>query len=140
MKIIFVCRGNVARSYIASELFKKYSQHETLSAGTKLTHYEGSDKMIKDLPLTDLLIETMKEKGIDLSQKIRTLITPEIARKADCIIMMAEPETIPDYLKNNPKVIYWEIEDPKGKDKKFYKKTIEEIERKIKEFVKEKGL
>jgi protein-tyrosine-phosphatase len=40
----------------------------------------------------------------------------------DYIISMAQPEYTPAWLSNDPKYIYWDIEDPGGKD---YAKTRE---------------
>jgi len=41
---------------------------------------------------------------------------PEILGQADEVVVVAEEYTIPDYLKAAKKVVYWEVEDPKGKD------------------------
>lgn len=45
----------------------------------------------------------------------RTQLHPEMLEGMDQIIVMAEPETIPEWLSTHPKMVYWEVEDPKGK-------------------------
>lgn len=55
----------------------------------------------------------------------------------DKIIVMAEPETWPDYLKNNRRVEYWQIEDPKGTDLETHRKVRDKIINKIEHMLKE---
>ena len=78
----------------------------------------------------------MRKHGLDVSGNIVKQLKPEMISKFDKIIVMAEPETIPDYLRDNKKVEFWEIEDPKGKDENFHRKTILQIEKKILELIK----
>jgi protein-tyrosine-phosphatase len=134
MKVLFVCRGNVGRSQIAAELFSKYSGEKASSAGTKVFDREG--QKLKSLPLAEPVIRFMKEEGIDVSENVRTQVTFEMIQDFDKVIVMAEPETIPDYLSNSEKFVYWEIEDSKGKDDKEHKKIIEIIREKVKGLIK----
>ncbi len=53
---------------------------------------------------------------------------------------MAEPETIPDYLKKNKKMIYWDIKDPKGRSNEEYIKIINQLKNLIREFIAENNL
>ncbi len=53
----------------------------------------------------------MRRQGADISAELVTPISKELVDKADRVIVMAEKETWPDYLKNNPKVTYWDIAD-----------------------------
>ncbi len=81
------------------------------------------------------VIRFMKKENIDISGNTTTQLKPEMLKKYDKIIVMAEPETIPDYLKNNDKFVYWEIEDLKGRSDKEYEKRIRKIKKLIKEFI-----
>jgi len=132
MKILFVCRGNVGRSQIAAGLFTKYFGIKAFSAGTKVFGKEG--QKIKEIPLAEPVIRFMKKEGLDLSENTRTQLTPKMTKNFDKIIVMAEPETIPDYLCKNKNAEFWEIEDPKEKNDKVYKKIILEIKKKVKKY------
>lgn len=48
---------------------------------------------------------------------------------------MAEPDTIPSYLKNSPKYEYWETEDAKGKTIESTRLIRDEIESSVKQLV-----
>ena len=50
----------------------------------------------------------------------------------DKIIVMAEPETWPSYLKNNTKIEYWEIKYPKGTDLKIHREIRDQLIIKVK--------
>ena len=135
MKILFVCRGNVGRSTIAAALFTKYSGVEAFSAGTKV--FENENQKIKEIPLAEPVIRFMKKEGIDVAENIRTQITPEMVQEFDKIIIMAELETIPEYLSKSDKMELWDIKDPKGMDDEGYEKIISQIKLKLNQFIKE---
>lgn len=83
MEILFICKGNVARSQMASALFNKYSGRQTSSAGTNVFEKEG--QKLKDIPLAEPVIRFMREEGLDVSENTRTQVTPEMVGKADTI-------------------------------------------------------
>lgn len=87
---------------MAQELFRQISnKHETLSAGTKVVGSEGENlhgQMIKDLPAGETVVLVLKEKGIDALNNKRTQLDPNLVDWADKIIVMAERESVPDYL------------------------------------------
>ena len=138
MKILFVCRGNVGRSQMAEALFSKISGIKSFSAGTKIG--EKENQKIKELLLAEPVIRFMKKEGIDISENVRTNVTPKMIKKYDKIIVMAEPETVPEYLSKSNKIEVWDIKDPKGMDDAGYEKIISKIKNKIKEFLKSNKL
>ncbi|MEK6835399.1 MAG: hypothetical protein AABX55_00035, partial [Nanoarchaeota archaeon] len=127
-----------AYGQIAETLFKKMSNHEVASAGTKVYEHEG--QKIKELPLAKEVIDSLKEEGFDVSENQRNQVTPEMIKNFDKIILMTEPENTPNFLKGNKKVIYWEIEDPKGKSLEEHKKLVKHIKGLIKYFIKRNSL
>jgi len=138
MKVLFICRGNVGRSQMAAALFTKYSGIKAFSAGTKI--FEEKNQKIKDIPLAEPVTKFMKKEGIDVAENARIQLTPKMVQEFDKIIVMAEPETIPEYLSNSNKMEFWDIKDPKGMDDEGYEKIISQIKSKLKQFIKENML
>ena len=133
MKILFICRGNVARSQMAESIFNKMAENKYVatSAGTKVFNKEGESRdgrLLKDTLGAENVITSMLLIGTDVNNNARTQLTPELLEECNKAIIMAEPETIPDYLKECNKTIYWEVEDPKGMDLENTTKIREQIE------------
>ena len=134
MKILFVCRGNVGRSQMAAELFTKYSGIKAFSVGINVFENEG--QKISEIDLAEPVIRFMKKEGLDIAENTRTQLTPKMVEQFDKIIVMSEPETISEYLSQNKKVEFWEIQNPKGMDDEGYEKIISQIKDKIKVLIK----
>ena len=125
--ILFICKGNSGRSRMAEAFFNLLSQKgKAISAGTK------PDKKIH--PWT---IKVMKEVEVDISQQKPKLLTNEMMRKADRIIIM-DPEISknipPEYL---PKLKKWRIERLLGKPISTVRKIRNQIKKKVKQLIKE---
>lgn len=78
-----------------------------------------------------VVVEVMKEKGIDISMNKPKLLTTNMAEEADLIITMGcsvEKFCPAPLLKN---VIDWGLEDPKGKPIEEVRKIRDEIETRI---------
>jgi protein-tyrosine-phosphatase len=131
MKILFLCRGNVARSTFGEFLYNKFTNtNDATSAGTNPS---GEGDTLGDLgPIVDNVITVMNEEGCDVSGHKRRRVTEEALAGVDLIIDMAEEETIPKFVMNHPNHILWSVPDPKG--------TSLEIHREIKDSVKQKVL
>jgi len=80
-----------------------------------------------------LVIEVMKEKGIDLSGKQPKGLNDLPSIEMDYLITMGCEETCPAVLAK--KVIEWEIPDPKGKSIDVFRKVRDMIEEKVKGFL-----
>jgi protein-tyrosine-phosphatase len=137
MNLLFVCRANTGRSQIAEALFNKYSsgKNHATSAGTLVNNKEHSRVM--DRPNIEPLLRSMNDLGIDIAHNLRKEITPEIINAADRIFLMAEPETIPDYLKDSDKVTYWDVPDPKNMEYEEICKIRDVIDAKVKALIEE---
>lgn len=129
-KVLFVCRGNVARSQMAEALFLKYSPFEAISAGTRVPQ-EGpgkEGKELQDIPVAEPVVRCLRDKeNIDVSSYTNKQLNPEMLKDADVVVVMAEKETVPDYLSNSEKAIFWDVEDPLGKPYGSYCQTMSEI-------------
>jgi protein-tyrosine-phosphatase len=124
---------------MAAELFKQLNNRcEVLSAGTKVISKEGESRhgqLLKDLPAAENVILVLKERGVDVSENVRTQLNPSLVDWADKVVVMAEQETIPEYLLNSPKAIFWKIVDPKGTAFEAHKQILNQIEGLVREFI-----
>jgi protein-tyrosine-phosphatase len=111
MHILFVCRANVGRSQAAATFYNQLVPGHGASAGT-IVDIEG--QKIGERPGAANMITVMREHGLDISDNIRTQVTEELLKHYDRVIVMAEPETIPGWLKAHKKTEIWAIKDAKG--------------------------
>ena len=88
--------------------------------------------------MNEFVLRSMKEEGFDLSNETRKQVTKEMAEEADKIILITN-EDVPDYLKNKPKVTFWDIPDGKELDYDFHLMIQGMIKEKVEELVKEIG-
>ncbi|HZL23317.1 MAG TPA: hypothetical protein VFC05_08325, partial [Nitrososphaeraceae archaeon] len=77
--ILFVCVENTGRSQMAEGFFKKYAPDgfKTLSAGTKPGYQ-----------LNPIVVEAMKEVGIDISKQKSKELTDQMIRESDKVVNM----------------------------------------------------
>ena len=125
---------------MAEAFFNNLSKkNKSISAGTKVFEKEG--KTIGENEKAKLLIKVMNEEGIDLSNNKVKQLTPEMVKQADKIIVMAEKSEYLKYLLKNKKVIFWDIEDIKGRydSYNYHVKTRDKIKKKVKKLIKELG-
>ncbi|MGB9168645.1 MAG: arsenate reductase ArsC [Nitrososphaeraceae archaeon] len=124
--ILFVCVENAGRSQMAEGFFKKYapSRFKTVSAGTKPAYQ-----------LNPIVVEVMKEVGIDISKQKSKELTDEMIRDSYNAVNMGcmDKNFCPAIFV--PKVIEWNLEDPKGKSIEEVRDIRDEIEKRIKELV-----
>jgi arsenate reductase (thioredoxin) len=126
--ILFVCVENAGRSQMAEGFFKKYAPDgfKSLSAGTKPVS-----------KINPIVIQAMKEFGIDISQQKSKELNDEMIRESDIVINMGcmDKNFCPTIWL--PKVIEWNLEDPKGKSIEKVREIRDEIEKRVKEVVAE---
>ncbi len=125
-KVLFVCVENAGRSQMAEAFAKKYGENKFIisSAGNK-----PAEKV------NPVVVEVMKEKGIDLSLNKPKLITAKMAQEVDLIVTMgcADQGICPGpFFKPT---IDWALEDPKGKPIEKVREIRDEIELRIKELI-----
>ena len=106
--------------------FKKYAPNgfKTLSAGTKPGYQ-----------LNPMVVEAMIEVGIDISKQKSKELTDEMIRESDKVVNMGcmDKNFCPTIWL--PKVIEWNLEDPKGKSIEEVRQIRDEIEKRVKEIV-----
>lgn len=135
MKVLFVCKSNVARSQMAEALFESMtSKHKAFSAGVAV------ESIYLDKPLmqtTEHVVPVMREEGIDVSLKVSKQLTPEMVSRADKIVVMVPKEHCPEYLSSNPRCVFWHVRDPRHGGAREQKEIRDEIKVKIKELLEE---
>lgn len=125
-KVLFVCVENAGRSQMAEAFANRYGKGKLVatSAGVMLAGR-----------VNPVVVEAMKEKGIDISMNKPKLLTAQMAQEADIIITMGcsvEKFCPAPLLKN---VVDWGLEDPKGKPMEKVREIRDEIETRVKELV-----
>jgi len=99
-----------------------------------LKYFAGTNPVSQINPL---VVEAMKEVGIDISKQKSKELTDEMIRESDNVVNMGcmNKNFCPTICL--PKVIEWNLEDPKGKSIEEVREIRDEIEERIKEFVAE---
>ena len=82
-----------------------------------------------------LVVEVMKEKGIDLSSRLPKGLNDLPPIEMDFLIPRGCEETCPAVL--SKKIIEWKIPDPKGKSIDVFRNVRDTIEKKVKTLLKE---
>ena len=129
MKVLFVCRANVGRSQAGTALYNQIHPGDADSAGTIV---DNPDEKLGDKKGAENIIEVMLEHGIDVVSNTRTQINENMINQYDKVIVMAEPKTIPDWLRDSPKTEIWTIQDAKDQDIETTRRIVGEIEEKVK--------
>jgi len=123
--VLFACVHNAGRSQMAAAFFNALAdplKAKAVSAGTApgpRVHPE--------------VLETMKERGIDLSTVQPRKLTDDLAREASLLVTMGCGEACPHVpgLRRDD----WPLEDPKGKPVDRVREIRDDVERRIRQLV-----
>ena len=122
---LFVCVHNSGRSQMA-EAFAKRRGLKAGSAGT-----------MPGNKVNPVVVQAMKEKGIDVSGGKPKLLTNEMISQASLVITMGcsveEVCPRPMLAKMQKKLVDWDLEDPKDKPIETVRKIRDEVEKRIAE-------
>lgn len=118
--VLFVCVHNAGRSQMAAAFLRHLGGErvQVLSAGS-----EPADR------LNPVVIEAMREKGIDLAGQRPKLLANDAVRRADVVVTMGCGDTCPFY----PGKRYedWQLDDPAGQGIEKVREIRDEIDRRI---------
>jgi arsenate reductase len=125
-RILFVCVENAGRSQMAQGFAEALGKGrlEVYSAGSRPSSH-----------INPLVIEAMKEKGIDLSSRHPKGLNDLPPVEMDYLVTMGCEETCPAVLAK--KIIEWQIPDPKGKPIDEIRRIRDMLEAKVKNLLKE---
>jgi arsenate reductase (thioredoxin) len=119
-EVLFVCVHNAGRSQMAAALLERKAEGRVrvLSAGS-----EPADR------LNPVVVEAMRELGIDISSERPKGLEDAMVRESDVVITMGCGDACPIY----PGKRYedWELEDPSGKDLETVRGIRDEIESRV---------
>jgi len=97
-KILFVCSGNLCRSFMAERICRKLSRQadgphvQTSSAGLLDLGGAGADPNA---------VAILREKGVEASRHRSRVLTPEMVAEADLVLVMEEAQR-DEVLKRKP--------------------------------------
>lgn len=119
-RILFVCVENSCRSQMAEGFVRHLGKGliEAYSAGSRPSGAVNSDA-----------IAVMAEAGIDISKAVSKGFDSLPVKDFDYAITLGCKDHCPFVPAHNH--IEWDIEDPKGKDMEFFRKTRDRIREKI---------
>jgi arsenate reductase len=127
---IFACIHNAGRSQMSEALFNRYAdpaKAHAISAGTQPAEQ-----------VHPVVMEAMREIGIDLSSAKPQKLTSELAQGVDTLITMGcgdECPYVPGLRRDD-----WPLSDPKGQGIETVRRTREEIKRRVLELLKHEEL
>ena len=140
MLVMFVCQANVGRSQVAEAYFERVSTHEVCSSGLRV-----DESMARNKPASNKLKDNsqhslpyMLERGVDISEKERTQLTPELVTAADRIIAILPTEEVPAFLTESGKLTVWDLPDPVDHPKAAWQ-IFDEIGERVRALVAEIG-
>jgi protein-tyrosine-phosphatase len=129
IKVLFVSVENAGRSQMAEAFAKKYGKDTFIvsSAGNK-----PADS------INPVIIEAMKEKGIDISMNKPKVMTYQMMQNADLVVIMgcARDNYPGPFFKPT---IDWALEDPRDKPIEKVREIRDEIERRVKLIIQQSG-
>ena len=119
--VLFACVHNAGRSQMAAAFFNAFVDKKharAISAGTKPA-----------AAVHPVVVEVMREVGIDLSGAHPQRLTPELAREAQVLVTMGCGEECP--FVPGLKVVDWQIPDPKGQPRARVREIRDEIREQV---------
>jgi len=128
--VLFVCIENACRSQMAEGFFNNLAKGiaRSLSAGTRVAK-----------EVNPMAVQVMKEVGIDISGQKPKMLTEELIKAVNRVIVMgcgADPQAVCPAV-NLKQVENWEIEDPKGKPIEKFREVRDIIQKKVENLIKE---
>ena len=117
---LFVCLHNAGRSQMSAALFERAAEgrHHALSAGTTPAEHVHPE-----------VIEVMRERGVDLGDRMPRKLTSELADQADVVVTMGCGDACP-YMPGK-RYIDWDLPDPEGRPLDEVRVICEDIARRV---------
>lgn len=114
MKVLFICKGNYYRSQMAEAIYNHLTKsHDAFSVGT----YVGAKDEPEGQILSDLFesksffFNVLETHGLNVRNNRTKKLLPEMLNQYDVVVSMAQEPYIPDFLRADKKVIWWDVKD-----------------------------
>ena len=129
-KLLFVCTHNAGRSQMAEAFFSNMvkGRAKAISAVT-----QPSDKV------NPVVVEAMREVGIDISRKKPKMLTLEMMEGVDRVITMGcgtEGVCPATFIPTED----WHLDDPEGKSIEQVRQIRDEVKSRVEKLIKELGI
>jgi arsenate reductase len=127
--VLFACVHNAGRSQMAAAIFHQLAdpaKARALSAGTQ----PGAH-------VHPVVVEVMRDLGVDLAGVAPQKLTDDLAAQAKLLVTMGCGEAcpvVPEVERED-----WPLEDPKGQPVERVRKIRDEIERRVRRLLAERG-
>lgn len=130
MKVLFACVHNAGRSQMAAAMFNKAvdrNRGHAISAGT-----------VPAARVHPVVVEALREVGIDMSTAVPQLLTDELARDVTLLVTMGCGEACPHVpgLRRED----WPLADPNGEPLERVREIRDEISRRVDALIRREGL
>ena len=129
-EILFVCVENAGRSQMAQAFAEKLGLKAS-SAGT-----------IPSTSVNPVVVEAMRERGIDLTKRMPRMLTADMISSARLVVTMGcsveEACPKPMLAAMQKKLVDWRLDDPKGKSIEEVRTIRDEIEKRVRKIAHEK--
>lgn len=125
-RVLFVCKQNAGRSQMSQALFERVAngRHQSQSAGTRPAEH-----------VHPVVVEGMREVGIDVSSKRPQKLSDELGQWADIVVTMGCGDECP-YIPGK-KYIDWDLTDPAEKSLPEVRAIRDDIGRRVRDLVRE---
>ncbi|MDR1032609.1 MAG: hypothetical protein LBL84_01205 [Candidatus Nomurabacteria bacterium] len=135
MKVLFLCRHNLGRSQMARALYNSFTgTDDAISAGTHASMYP--EKTLGEFSEETRAMKAMREIGLDLTNAPRREVTPELTRGIDQIVSFLSLDKLPKWLRNDPRIQIWYLENYPAPDLAAVRRQRSEIATKVHKMVK----
>jgi len=127
-EILYVCVHNAGRSQMAAAL--------TQLLGGARVRVRSAGSMPGE-HVHPVVVEAMREIGVDLAKELPKLLTPDAVRAADVVITMGCGDACPVF----PGKSYrdWKLDDPKGRPIEDVRRIRDDIRGRVEELLRELG-
>ena len=143
MKVLFVCQANIGRSQVAQACFDQLSSHESAAAGMAVDEITAKgnwpSKKLKDVPNQRSVEYIKREFGVDIADRERRQLTPQMMDEADIVVIINDKANWPHYVTEGGKVVFWDIQDAAGQADEAAYQIFGQVRHKVEGLVKEIG-